>query len=198
MIERNYNSERRKFVPSWGIYKQTLKLIAGDTRLTVIVRLGCELAMSPLEIACALKSNVDREYPRSLYIETAKKVRRKGKMVPRSRLLPINSSLYPILKAYVESHDSRYIIGKKKGYGPLTVVRVEQLFQENNIPWTPHKGRHFFKRMCKVRLIPKGMYDEGEMRKFMGHVPKESADKYDPPTFDLAMLYVEKVFGEGA
>lgn len=91
MTERNYNSDRRKFVPSWEIYRQTLNKIAGDTRLTVIVRMGCELAMSPLEIAFALKSNTDRNYPRSLYIETAKKVKRKGKMVPRSRLLPINS-----------------------------------------------------------------------------------------------------------
>lgn len=196
MVDRNYNSKRRNHIPTWQEYRQTLNRIADDTRLTVMVRMGCETAMSPLEIAYALKSNMDRDQPRSLYIERAKRVRRKSKMKQRSRLVPINSSLYPVMKAYVQSHESDYIIGKRKGYGPLTVVRIEQIFEEECIPWTPHKGRSFFKQMCKLRLIPKGMYDENEVRKFMGHLPRDSAELYDPPTFDLAMLYVETVFGE--
>lgn len=189
-------NQQNPHVPSWQEYKQTLNRISGDTRLVVVVRMGAEMGMSPMEIGHALKEYIDFKHERSLYIHKAKAVKRKGRMVERRRTVPIHSGFYPLLRAYAFGHDQDYIIHKRKGAGqPMTTTYIEQLYRRNDISWTPHKGRYIFKQHMKEILLPKGMWDETECRKLMGHIPRDSAERYDPPNFSLSMKMVETAFG---
>jgi len=194
----NYKSSRRHHVPTWDEYKKVLSEKIEDSRLYYLIRLGHELGISPYAVVNLRKIHFCSMQPRSIFVEVAKSIKRFKKSAPvmRSRLLPINDSLYAGLKEYIKTHDSKYLVPNKKGYNCLTVCRICQMFQSEGIGWTPHKSRSFFKNQMKTVLIPLGMYDEGEVRKIMGHQPRDSGERYDDLNFELACLYVNKVFAE--
>lgn len=194
----NYNSERRKYTPTWKEYKQTLSDNLEDSRFYYILRLGHELGLSPLAVANLKKVFFNSMQPKSIYVEVAKAIKRTKSSPPkmRSRLLPINDSLYVGLKDYIKTHKSEYLIPKLKGYGQLSVMHVCSLYKAKGIKWTPHRARVFFKNQMKTVLIPKGMYDEGEIRKMMGHQPRDSGERYDDLNFELGQLYVNEVFAK--
>lgn len=192
----NYNSERRKHTPTWDEYKRALGDNVEDSRLYYIMRLGHELGLSPLAVANLKKVFFNSMQPKSIYVETAKAIVRTKNhpAIMRSRLLPINNSLYVGLKEYVKTHQSPYLIPKKKGNGQLSVPYICALYQYNDIKWTPHRARMFFKNQMKAILIPKQMYDEGEIRKMMGHQPRDAGEVYNDLNFELDQIYVNEVF----
>ena len=189
----NYNSDRRHYTPSWEEYKTKLNENVDDSRFYYIMRLGHELGLSPIAAANLKKVFFCSMKPKSIFVERAKAVLRGSKLVMRSRLLPVNDSLYIGLKDYIKTHDSDYLI-PKVGFGALTMQAINYLYKQNKVKWTPHRARIFFKTQMKAVLIPKGMYDEGEVRKIMGHQPRDSGERYDDLNFDLAMMYVNEVF----
>jgi len=194
----NYDSDRRKHTPTWDEYKRALGDNVDDSRLYYIMRLGHELGLSPLAVANLKKVFFNSMQPKSIYVEVAKAIKRTKNSPPmmRSRLLPINDSLYVGLKDYIKTHKSIYLIPKVKGNGPLSVVYVCNMYKDNDIKWTPHRARVFFKNQMKSILIPKGMYDEGEIRKMMGHQPRDAGERYDDLNFELGQLYVNEVFAK--
>lgn len=194
----NYYSKQRLYIPSWDEYKEILSKI-NDNRLLIMIRLPCELGISPYAMVNLKKINFDRDKPRSIFVEKAKSItwkdkkgRKKSRM--RSRLIPINSSLYPLLKMFIDTNDSPYIIPKERGDGAMTVQNVIRVYKDNDIPWTPHRGRHFFKSQMRLVLIKKHMYDETVIRWIMGHKPRDSGELYGMDSWDLAVDYVEEVF----
>ena len=194
----DYDSLRRRYVPSWDEYQEALKKVSEYHKMTMILRLGHELGISPYALVNLKKCHLNTQKPRSIFIEIAKGVVRGKKrkaVTMRSRLLPLNDTLYSQLMMYVETHDAPYIIPNERfPMKPLTVQRVSQLYQKYDIKWTPHKARSFFRNQLKSQLIPKGMYSETEVRKIMGHQPRDSAERYDDLNFELAMLYVNEAF----
>jgi len=194
----NYDSDRRKHTPTWDEYKQALSDNLEDSRLYYIMRLGHELGLSPLAVANLKKAFFNTMQPKSIFVETAKAIKRSKNhpAVMRSRLLPINDSLYVGLKDYTKTHQSTYLIPKKKGSGPLSVVYICNMYKEKGIRWTPHRARVFFKSQMKAVLIPAKMYDEGEVRKMMGHQPRDSGERYDDLNIDLDRIYVNEVFAK--
>ena len=174
----NFNSEARHYIPSWEEYKTALNNSVEDSRFYYILRLGHELGISPIAVANLKKVFFCTQKPKSIFVEKAKAVKRGTHMVMRSRLLPLNDSLYIGLKDYIKTHDSIYLI-PKQGDGPLTMQAINYLYKKNNLLWIPHRARVFFKSQMKAVLIPKAMYDEGEVRKMMGHQPRDSGERYD-------------------
>lgn len=194
----NYDSDRRKHTPTWDEYKRALGDNVEDSRLYYIMRLGHELGLSPLAVANLKKVFFNSMQPKSIYVETAKAIVRTKNhpAIMRSRLLPINDSLYVGLKDYIKTHQSTYLIPKKQGNGQLSAPYICALYQYSGIKWTPHRARVFFKNQMKAILIPKQMYDEGEVRKMMGHQPRDSGEIYDDLNFELDQIYVNEVFAK--
>jgi len=116
---------KRTYIPEKQEYKNTItRLIEkGDLTTLIAVRMGAELGMSRIEIVHSRVSDIDRYHKRGLWIETAKQVRRgytktkEGKRKPkfemRKREIPINPSLYQLLKSYVDE-TQKYILHRKK------------------------------------------------------------------------------------
>jgi len=90
---------------------------------------------------------IDKYHEHGLWIEISKIInigsKKNPKWVMLKRDAPINQSFY----AYIISKIDKcyiYVLNKKKGEinKPYTILRIDELYKENNIPWSPHKSRH--------------------------------------------------------
>lgn len=197
--------EKREFVPDREMYRQTLtKLIENDEITTLVaVRLGCELGITRLEIVNARASDIDRINKRGLWIEVAKKVRRgkhkvDGKKIPffemRQREVPINSNLYQLLKTYTKS-SQKYILHREKGNitNPFIPRYINTLYESNNIPWSSHKSRHFFKSQVWSWMQKNRQVDTGLIKEYLGH-KKDTTENYGMYSWDYKREVLDKVF----
>lgn len=107
------------------------------------------MGMTRLEIVNAKVSNLDINYARGLWVDNAKRVE-DGKIIyeMRSRDIPVNQSLYIILKNYIEE-DQVYILRRKTGdkdwNKPFNVHHIDDLYHSHGISWNSHSSRPFFK-----------------------------------------------------
>jgi len=150
-------SEKRNVVPDREKYSQTLSRLSenDEIKTLVAIRMGCEMGMTRLEIVNSRVSDIDRINKRGLWVEVAKRVRRgkkrvNDKKIPvfemRQREIPINSNLYQLLKTYTKS-SQMYILHREKGdiKSPFIPRYINTLYEANDVPWSTHGSRHFFK-----------------------------------------------------
>ena len=94
------------------------------------------------KLAYALRINLDRHHTRGLWIEKVKKVKKgsKNNYEMRSREVPVNSSLYPLLKAYLDTSPGSFVINRMRNTNmqlPLTPRNINTIFDKHlNIPWS--------------------------------------------------------------
>ena len=90
----------------------------------------------------------------------------------RTREVPLNTSLYTLLRAYIASHSSPYMIDRLR-HGkvpkPLTPRMVNTFFADNCIPWSPHDCRHFFRSQVRRWMIENRRIDMQVIKEIMGH-----------------------------
>jgi len=189
-------NEKRKLIPSREQYQQTLNDLIEKKDLTTLVtlRLGCELGLSRLEIVNLRISDIDRMHKRGLYVEVAKKVKRGSKYVMRSREIPINASLYQLLISYTQ-HGQKYVLRRLKGDINNTLVPryINHLYEKNNIPWSNHKSRHYFKNQIWDWMRNNRQVDPGLVKDMMGH-KKTVNENYGSISWDYKIEVIDKVF----
>lgn len=198
---------KRDYVPDIEAYHQTLmQLIENDEITTLVaVRMGCEIGIARLEIVNACISDIDRINKRGLWIEVAKRVRRgkrkvEGKKVPifemRQREIPINSNLYQLLKTYTKS-SQKYILHREKGdiTKPFIPRYINTLYESNNIPWSTHRSRHFFKAQVWSWMQKNKQVDIGLLKEYLGH-KKDTTENYGVYSWDYKREVLDKVFSD--
>lgn len=194
-----------RFIPTMEQYKEELSRLSsvGDTRAIIVLRLGCEAGMARQEIAKARKE-LDKQYKRGLWIEMAKKVRRgkkggKPHFEMRSRMVPINRSLYPLLKMYADNHDgSPYLIHKDRKINPtepLTDRAINTIYEVAEIPWPSHISRHFFRAQTRFWMIKNRRIDIQLIKEIMGHKLTVDESYGGDSPFEYKLEIVDAVFG---
>lgn len=197
---------KREYVPDREMYRQTLTRLMEDDQITtlVAVRLGCELGLTRLEIVNAKVDDIDVTNKRSLNVRVAKRVRRgnkkvDGKKIPvfkmRTREIPININLYQLLKTYMKGSNI-YILHREKGDQKESFIPryVNYLYDSNDIPWSSHKSRHFFKSQVWSWMMKNHQPDRALLQEFMGH-QKDVHDSYGEYAWDYKLEVVDGVFG---
>jgi integrase len=187
-----------RFVPTWEQYKKELSRISNDIRGTIIVRLLSECGIAREELACALRINLGRNHTRGLWIEKDKKVKKGSNYEIVSREVPVNSSLYTLLKAYLDTSPGPFIINRKRSTGiqlPLTPRNINMIFDEHlNIPWSPHDCRHFFRSQVRSWMIKEKQIDIQVIKEIMGHTLQVHEKYGGESPFEYKLKIVDSVF----
>lgn len=196
---------KRDFVPDLETYQKTITKLTEDNEITtlIVVRLGCEMGVTRLEIVNARVSDIDRINKRGLWVEVAKRVRRgkkkvEGKKIPvfemRQREVPINSNLYQLLKTY-STGSQQYILHREKGdiTKPFIPRYINTLYEANDILWSSHKSRHFFKSHVWSWMQKNRQVDTGLLKEYLGH-KKDTTENYGVYSWDYKREVLDKVF----
>jgi len=191
-------AEKRDVIPSEEQYKDTLQRLAeeNDMNTLIAVRMGCEMGLSRIEIVNAEIQNIDRKHKRGLWIEVAKKVKRGGKFVMRSREIPINLNFYTIITNYIDD-DLKYILKReRKGdiRKPMQEEHINYLYERANIPWSTHKSRHYFKNKVRDWMRNERRMDEELVRHYMGHKHLDAHQSYGDFSWDYKLEVIDNVF----
>ena len=193
----------KETMPDKETYQNTINKLATDGKwdCLIAVRMGCELGLARIDIVNAEIKNIDRNHKRSLWIAISKMVRRGGSQKAptfkmRSRDMPVNSSLYSLLMNYVDK-DTKFILKRKKGSitKPFGVQRINDLYKEENIRWSPHKSRHYFRTQLKRWFREeKGTMDDELVNSLMGHRPKNVSNTYGIIDWGYKQRTIDMVF----
>jgi len=197
---------KREYVPDLETYRQTLTRLveANEIKALIAVRIGCEMGLSRIEIVNIRLSDIDRINKRGLWIEVAKRVRRgrkvvDGKKIPvfqmRQREVPINSNLYQLLKTY-STGSQQFLLHREKGdiTKPFIPRYINTLYDSNDIIWSSHKSRHFFKSQVWSWMQKNRQVDSGLMKEYLGH-KKDTTESYGAYSWDYKREVLDKVFG---
>ncbi|MCD4766364.1 MAG: site-specific integrase [Methanosarcinales archaeon] len=188
-----------RFVPTWEQYKKELSRISSDIKGTIIIRLLSECGIAREELACALRINLDLHHTRGLWIEKAKKVKRGSGYEMRSREVPVNSSLYPLLKAFLDTSPGPFVINRMRSTNmqlALTPRNINTIFDNHlNIPWSPHDCRHFFRSQVRFWMIREKQIDIQVIKEIMGHTLQVHEKYGGESPFEYKLEIVDSVFG---
>ena len=187
-------------IPSKEQYHNTIKRLGEECNMTTLValRMGCEMGMSRLEIVNSETENLDRFHPRGLYVSIAKKVRRSKEFKMRSREIPVNVSLYTLLKTYIDP-DLKYILkrentSKSDPMKTYCTDSLNALYNNAHIPWSTHKSRHFFKNCVMAWMRKNRCVDYDLCRHYMGHLPLDVHSGYGTFDWDYMLEVIDKTF----
>lgn len=187
-------------VPTMQEYKSELNRLSTNLRALVTLRLLAETGMSRIEVCTILRSNLNVER-RELFLHRSKAIKKikngKTVYVERNRHVPINSNLMPLLMAYLGTHDSPFIIAQHSHFKKIHALKPEslnKLFLTWEIPWSPHKYRHFFKSQMKFSMIKNKSVDMEVIKEIMGH-SMSVAEKYGENPLEYKLELVDRTFG---
>lgn len=197
--------QKRTLIPSNEQYQAVIKELTDKNlfRTLIAVRLGCEMGMTRLEIVNARLSDLDRYHNRGLWVEIAKKVHRGNKIIDgvktaqfqaRSREIPMNSSLYGLVKGFA-SRSPVYILYREKGnvMEPLETRNLNSLYTLAEIPWSTHKSRHYFSNRIMDWMRNARQVDEGLLADLLGH-KKSQTQQYGSLSWDYKLRVIDEVF----
>jgi len=198
--------EKRTFVPDKKIYSDTINQLVENDKITecIAVRLGCELGISRLEIVNAKVTDVDKINKRGLDISVSKRVRRGSKKINgekkpyfemRIREIPINRDLYQLLKIYMKQ-SGIYILQRERGDDTKSfhVDMIDKMYYANDIPWSSHKSRHFFKKQVWSWMMKNRRPDTALLKELMGH-KKDTHENYGDYSWDYKLEVLDGTFG---
>lgn len=185
LAETNDNSEKHRFY----------------MRGIVMLRLPSETGIAREEMITIKRSDLDRDYKRGLWIEKAKKIKVRGKKeyTMRQRNVPVNRSLYTLLKSYMDTHTSPYIIDRIRDDGhstaqPLTIGSVNDIFTAMEIPWSPHDCRHYFRKAVRTYMMEQKAIDIQTIKEILGHTLTIDEQYGGETDFDYKLKLVDAVF----
>lgn len=189
-------------VPTRTQYKQLLVRFATNHRVLAMIRTLSETGMTRQELVNIRKDNFDIELHR-LFLPKSKAIRDKrqnGKWTykERNRYIPINSNLLPILLSYMNSHDSPYIfppLNRYKNIRPMAPSTVNEIFAHNDIAWSPHKLRHYFRMQVRVWMIKERRVDMQVVKEMMGHKLTVDETYGGQSDFEYKLEILDSVFG---
>lgn len=191
-----------RFVPIEEQYKKTLADVSHDLRTTIIIRLMSETGMAREELVNLKRSDFNRYHPRGLWIEKAKKIKKGRKEVyeMRSREVPINSGLFTLLNAYLDTHTSPLIIDRLRAAKgsfviPLEPQAINKIFTKYDVKWSPHDCRHYFKSQVQSWMRKNRCIDFPVIKEIMGHVLDVSEKYGGGGDFEYKLKIVDSVFG---
>lgn len=188
--------DKREYVPDFEMYKKTRDILSKNNEILTLVamRMGCEMGLTRLEIVNSRISDIDRKNERGLWVEIAKKVKRGRSMLPRQRELPINTSLYELIKSYINNNDV-YILHRSKGdyKKPFITRYINTLYEKNDIPWSSHKSRHFFKSQVWSYMMDNQKPDVALLKEYLGH-KKDTTENYGLYAWDYKRKILDEVF----
>ena len=193
-----------RFVPTKGQYTEQLQTLSGNLRGTIMMRLCCETGIARDELANLRRENLDKIHPGGLWIDEAKVIKdkkRHGKWEyeMRVREVPVNTSLYTLLDAYLQTHTSLYIVDRTrhtKDVKPLKANSINHIFDnELNCAWSPHDCRHFFRSQVRKWMIKERQMDEQVIKEMMGHSLSISERYGGESDFDYRLDIVNATFG---
>lgn len=188
--------QKRTLIPSNEQYQHILKELTDKNlfRTLIAVRMGCEMGMTRLEILNARLNDLDRYHQRGLWVEIAKKVNRGGIFQARSREIPVNSSLYALIKGF-SSNGSIFILSRQKGdiMKPLLTRNLNNLYETANIPWSTHKSRHYYKNRVLDWMRANRQVDFELIADLMGH-KKTQTMQYGSISWDYKLQIIDEVF----
>lgn len=171
----------------------------GIVRTATICRLAAEGGMCRIEIVNARTDLLDSTHKRGLDLAIAKRIR--GKQAKeshmRTRCIPLNVSLYKWLLDNLDLKQT-YIIPRFKGNfnKPFNPRHLDNLFENNNLPFTIHQLRHYFKSRVWEWMIRNKQPDVGVVKEIMGH-KKTVHEAYGNYSWDYKLKIVDKVFAGG-
>jgi len=136
-------------------------------------------------------------------VEIAKKVHRGNKIVDgvktaqfqaRSREIPVNSSLYGLIKGFA-SRSPVYILYREKGnfMEPLETRNLNTLYTIAEIPWSTHKSRHYYKNRIIDWMRQNRQVDFELIADLMGH-KKTQTMQYGSLSWDYKVHVIDEVF----
>jgi integrase len=188
--------QKRTLIPSNEQYQNTIRQLTDQNRFRTLiaVRMGCEMGLSRLEITNARLSDLDRIHSRGLWIEIAKKVKRGGVFQARSREIPVNSSLYALIKGFSQN-GSLFILSREKGdpMQPLEPRNLNFLYTNACIPWSTHKSRHYYKNRLLDWMRTNKQVDFELIADLMGH-KKTQTQQYGNISWDYKLKTIDEVF----
>lgn len=190
----------KETIPSKAQYIQTLNRLstASSFDCYMVLRLGCEMGLSRQDIVNLKVPNIDKYHERGLWIEISKTINIGSKKNPnwkmRTREVPINQNLYVHLMTSIDKNFI-YVLKKQRGdvNKPYTVQRIDELYKENQIPWSPHKSRHLFKVFVWDWMRANRQVDPPLMKELMGH-KKTVDEEYGSISWDYKLEVIDKVF----
>ena len=197
--------EKTKSIPSMEQYQQIVKQLSENNmpRILIALRMGAEMGMTRIEIVNAKFSDLDRLHKRGLWVEIAKKIRKNTKTIngvktpqyePRSREIPVNPSLYALIKSF-DRDNQIYIVNRKEGNinNHLTSRALNTLYEIAGIPWSTHKSRHLFTNCVRDWMREHQQMDEGLLADLLGH-KKTQTQQYGSISWDYKLGVIDKVF----
>ena len=168
-----------------------------------MLRLCCETGIARDELANLKRDNMDKIHPAGLYVDKAKAIKSKKKngkweYEMRVREVPINSSLYTLLTAYLQTHTSPFIIDRTrhtKDVKPLKANSINHIFNnELKCTWSPHDCRHYFRAQVRKWMIRERQVDEQVIKEIMGHTLNVSERYGGDSDFEYKIEIVNAVF----
>ena len=189
--------EKNRLIPDKQQYQDTLKRLIEENKITavLILRMGCEMGLSRLDIAHSEISNIDRYHKRGLWINISKHIRRNNSFVMRSREVPINVSLYSYIKNYIDT-DKKYIVKRVRERNidkPMITPQINWYYKINNVDWSPHKSRHYFTSQVKNWMRANRCFDVELIKDYLGH-SKSVTESYGELSWDYKIDIIDKVF----
>jgi len=197
--------EKRTLIPSNEQYQDTIKELTDKNlfRTLIAVRMGCEMGMTRFEIVNARISDLNRYHNRGLWVEIAKRVHRGNKIIDgkktaqfqaRSREIPVNSSLYGLIKGFT-SQSPVYIICPCKGniMTPLEPRNINFFYTNTHIPWSTHKSRHYYKNRVLDWMRDNKQVDFELLSDLLGH-KKTQTMQYGNISWDYKQKTIDEVF----
>lgn len=198
--------EKRTFVPDKRTYNDTINKLFENNKITesIAVRLGCELGMSRLEIVNAKVIEIDKIHQQGLDVSVSKRVRRGNKIINggkrrpnyemRIREIPINRNFYQILKIYIKQ-SGIYILQRERGDDnkAFHVDMIDKMYYANEIPWSSHKSRHYFKSQVWSWMMKNRRPDTALLKELMGH-KKDTHETYGDYSWDYKLEVLDGTF----
>lgn len=193
-----------RFTPTKSQYTTQLQALSGNLRGTIMMRLTCETGIARDELANLKRDNLDKIHQYGLWIDKAKAIKskkRNGKWdyEMRVREVPINSSLYTLLDAYLQTHTSPFILDRlrhTKDIHPLKANSINHIFNDElKCLWSPHDCRHYFRSQIRKWMIKERQMDEQVIKEMMGHTLDISERYGGDSDFEYKLDIVNAVFG---
>lgn len=187
-------------IPSQEKYREICTKLLEEKHMKVLiaVRMGCELGTSRLECVNARVSDLDRFHSRGLWIEIAKKIKHgKDDWRMRSREIPVNPSLYLLLKEYIEE-EQVYILRRKFGdwATPFIPHYINDLYYRYGVPWNTHASRHFFKNAIVDWQRRNRQMDYTVTKSLMGHSLNGGHEQYGSISWNYKKEVIDNTFDD--
>ena len=77
---------------------------------------------------------------------------------------------------------------------PFGVLRINDLYTQGGVKWSPHKSRHYFRTQLKKWMRENQCFDIEVIDALLGHQPRNASEHYGVIDWDYKLEITDKVF----